>query len=327
MHERVKPDLSHPPDFAAFWDDTQAELADIPPQLRKTDPNLWGPSDQGSAGVSLTGLEFDSLAGARIHAYSLAAQDSSHTIVHAHGYGSQCEVRWDWAAQGVNVLGVDIRGFGRSAGAVPTRARHGYVLTGIQSPETSVLRGAVCDYIRAAQVAALLLDEQDALAPRARDSVPRRSLSLHGVSFAGGLALMAESLIQVADVLTLGVPTFGWVTGRHFYASAGSGGEVADYLASHPEATHDTALVLSYFDSMNFAAQVRCPTLVGLGLIDDVVPAKTVFAIANHLGGPHEVMQFPISHSEHPDEQLWQAFDDRCVVLARDGAGPDFGGS
>ncbi|MCH9816795.1 MAG: acetylxylan esterase [Actinomycetia bacterium] len=314
MRERVKPDLSRPPDFTSFWDDTLAELARVPVGLSQTDPDLWGPVDQSVANVSLRGLQFDSLAGARINAYYLAAADSPHTIVHAHGYGSQCDVRWDWAAQGLNVLGVDIRGFGRSAMAVPNRARQGYVLTGIQSPETSILRGAVCDYIRATEVAALLKSKQS-----------DTSLSLHGVSFAGGLALMAEALTQAADVLTVGVPTFGWVTGRHFYASAGSGGEVRDYLAAHPEFTHDTSLVLSYFDSMNFAAQVSCPTLVGLGLIDDVVPAKTVFAIANHLGGPHEVMQFPISHSEHPDEALWQGFDQRCVDLALHGAGPDFG--
>src|SRR3712207_8477025 len=67
----------------------------------------------------------------------------------------------------------------------------------------------------------------------------------------------------------------------------------------------DAMVVLSYFDPMNFAANIRCPTLVGLGLEDDVVPAPTVYAIANHLGGPHEVIRLPVSHTrseEHTSE-------------------------
>ena len=55
---------------------------------------------------------------------------------------------------------------------------------------------------------------------------------------------------------------------------------------------------------MNFAAAVRCPTLVGLGLEDDVVPAPTVYAIANHLSGPHEIIRLPVSHTERLEEKL-----------------------
>jgi cephalosporin-C deacetylase len=320
MRERVKPDLVRPLDFDEFWAETLRELGQSRPNLLRTQATAVGEVPQSRIGLDFHDLAFDSLDGARIHGYYVCGPGDRNTIVHSHGYGSEYKVRWDWAQAGLNVLGVDIRGHGRSTSALANRSRHGYVLTGVQSPETSVLRGAVCDYIRAVEVAQYLqaLDQPDNIGAQ---------LTLHGVSFAGGLALMAEALTQTANVLAIGVPTFGWVTGRHFYASAGSGGEVRNYLAAHPEFTHDASLVLSYFDAMNFAGQVRCPTLVGLGLIDDVVPAKTVFAIANHLGGPHKVMQFPISHSEHPDEALWQKFDQRCVELALDGVGAGFGTS
>jgi hypothetical protein len=75
--------------------------------------------------------------------------------------------------------------------------------------------------------------------------------------------------------------------------------------------------VLSYFDPMNFANDVRCPTLVGLGLLDDVVPAPTVHdAIAGYLGGPHEVVELPVSHTQLPEEKLWYDFEAYWFRLA-----------
>lgn len=306
MRRDVKPELNLPPDFVEFWDMTRSELDAVDPAVAVLDTAQHD-------GVSVSHLEFASLGGVRVRGYLLRHDEPRPMIVHSHGYGSQCEIRWDWATRGVNVLGVDIRGFGMSADSIQERSRSGYVLTGIQSPETSILRGAVCDYARAIQVARSLSAE----------STTR--LVAHGISFAGGLALMAETLLKVLDVLVVGVPTFGWADGRHFYVKAGSGAEISAYIERRPQVAEDIALVLRYFDSMSHAPDVTCPTLVGLGREDDVVPAKTVYPIANHLAGPHEIMEFPISHSDDPDEQLWQAFDDRCVALARSGVPDDFG--
>ena len=304
----VRPDLNKPPDFEEFWANTRAELDAVDPDITTSDL----PHDH-DADLRLQRLTFRSLHGTSVSGYLLTGPGPRPLIVHSHGYGSQTDVHWPWAEQGADVLGIDIRGFGMSAGAVADRSRSGYVLTGIQSPETSILRAAVCDYARALQVGRLLKGER------------MTRLVAHGISFAGGLALMAEALMQTADVLVVGVPTFGWADGRHFYVQLGSGAEISAYVQRRPQAAEDIALVLRYFDTMSFAPDVTCPTLVGLGIQDVVVPAKTVYAIANHLGGPHEVMEFPVSHTEHPDEQLWQAFDDRCVALALNGPPEGFG--
>lgn len=305
MREQVKPEAVRPPDFVSFWQATREELAAVDPA-----PSAIARESRG--GCELADVEFSSLDGVRVRGYTITGPGPRPLIVHSHGYGSQCEPMWRWAQRGVDVLGVDIRGFGASSSALPQRNRHGYVLTGIDSPETSVLRAAVCDYAQAVRVG------------RESRTVDSRLVS-HGISFAGGLALMAEAVFQRADVLVVGVPTFGWGDGRHFYVKQGSGAEVSSYVARRPQLAEDVALVLRYFDSMLFAPDVRCPTLVGLGREDIVVPAKTVYAIANHLAGPHEILEFPVSHTDHPDEQLWDAFDGRCVDLALHGAPPGFG--
>ena len=212
------------------------------------------------------------------------------------------------------MVGVDVRGWGRSRAALPSPSRWGWVLSGRESPERSVLRGAVCDYLRAVQVGRQLVG-----------GVTTRTV-LEGTSLAGGLALMAEALAGVADLLAVAVPSFGWAEGRRLLASAGSAAEINRYLERRPEhAAEDLMVVLRYFDPVNFAGQVVCPTLVGVGLVDQVVPAPTVLAIADRLGGPHEVLRFPVSHSDAPEERRWRAFERRWLELARTGVPDGFG--
>jgi cephalosporin-C deacetylase len=234
-------------------------------------------------------------------------------VVHSHGYGGEFDPMWHWAHQGLNVVGVQVRGYGSSREALPAQSQWGYVLTGIESPEGYVLRGAVCDYVRAVEVG------REILGPLVSRVV------LNGTSFAGGLAVMAQSVMQIADLLVVAVPSFGWTEGRRILVGEGSGREINRYLEAHPEHEEDVMIVLSYFDPMNFAADVRCPTLVGLGLEDNVVPAPTVYAIANHLGGPHEVVRLPVSHTERPEERLWDRFEARWLRLAVEGVHSNFG--
>ena len=62
-------------------------------------------------------------------------------------------------------------------------------------------------------------------------------------------------------------------------------------------------VVLRYFDPLNFAQDIRCPSLVGLSRKDEVVPPETVLAMVAHLRAPYELMWFPISDSDSPEER------------------------
>jgi cephalosporin-C deacetylase len=310
MRRRFKPSQTRPPDFDQFWAETRQDLEGVEidlersPRAPETDPEL-----------TLERISFASIGAVRVSGYLLRWNDRATRplVFHSHGYGGRSDVRWDWARRGVSVCGVDIRGHGRSRRALPDPSPWGYILTGIESPEKSVLRGAVCDYMQAVR----------AVVPLFEGTTER--IVLEGRSFAGALALMSASLLGVADLLAVGVPTFGWVGGRHVFVRQGSGKEVTDYLTRRPDHFEDVMLVLRYFDPINFADRVMCPTLMGIGLEDHAVPAKTVFAVANHLGGPHEIMEFPFSHSDRPEEKLWERFDERWIRLALEGVPPDFG--
>ena len=304
-----QPPLTRPPDFESFWEKTRAELGGIPPAVSRESLESEDPA------LAFEDLGFDSLGGVRVSGYLIRWKDGGPRplVVHSHGYGGGLDPMWHWAKMGVNVLGVEARGYGRSGDALPSPSQWGYVLTGIESPEKHVLRGAVCDYMRAAEVGKEVLDP----------SVSRTILN--GTSFAGGLAVMAESVMQAADFLVVAVPSFGWAEGRRLLVEDGSGQEINAYLEAHHEREEDVMVVLSYFDSMNFASEIRCPTLVGLGLEDNVVPAPTVYAIVNHLSAPHRVVRLPVSHTDLPEEKLWDQFEAYWLRLAIEGVPPNFG--
>lgn len=63
-------------------------------------------------------------------------------------------------------------------------------------------------------------------------------------------------------------------------------------------------VVLRYFDPLNFAQDIRCPSLVGLSRKDEVVPPETVLAMVAHLRAPYELMWFPIATATRPRRGL-----------------------
>lgn len=300
----MRPTLTRPADFFEFWDSTRARLDSDDPDVRTERLGHLGD-------VVHSDVSFRSLHGAPIHGYCLRWRDDRPRplVVHAHGYNSCAELQRTWSRSGCHVLGFDVRGFGRSRTAVPDPSPDGWVVTGLQSPETSVLRGAVCDYARALEIARPLIEGQSGAVSR---------VVAHGHSFAGGLAVLAAGAARSrADLLALGVPTFGWFSRRRSLRPGGSAAELNAFLdGCSPEDERGVGNTLAYFDAVNSADLVRVPAVVGLGRIDPIVPAETVYAIINHLRVDHEVWELPVSHSDSPEEAHWDDFDRRWLEIA-----------
>jgi cephalosporin-C deacetylase len=303
----VRPPLTRPDDFDRFWAETLAVLRRVPIEYEV------GTIAAAPEGATLAPVRFRSLGDVWIRGFLLTREPGSHDAasprrplaITTHGYNSQsnpaAEARH--VAQGVDVFCFDVRGFGLSRTACMVDP-DGYVLTDHESPHTSILRGAVCDYIRAADVGIRL------------HRSPTERVTFHGRSFAGGLAIMAQAVSHYASYLAVAVPTFGWAAGRRVLVKKGSGREINDHVAAGKAREAEIMHTLRYFDTVNFADRVGCPSLVGVGSRDDVVPAETVFAIVNHMVPSPEVVELPVSHSDDPQEAQWEEFDRRWVADA-----------
>lgn len=298
-----------PDELDTFWASTLETLGETAPApIAHRQPQ---PGD----GLQFDRLEFKSLGNVTIAGYLLTHDDgtSRPLILHSHGYNSQHDVMLYWARAGCHVMGIDFRGFGRSE-RMPL-ARGGYVLTGSDSPQRSILRGAVADLIQAQQVAKILLGWRIA------------SQTLYGFSFGGAMAIMAAAIGDAPDLLVAGQPTFGWNRERLRLASAGSAAEINAYCGAFPQRQPALMETLDHFDTMHYAARLTGPTLIGVGLDDRVVPSRSVFAISNHVAtSTFEIRILPVAHSDDPRESLWTAFDQEWLELTTGGLPDGFGG-
>ena len=295
----TRPPLTRPNDFDAFWAATLERLARTP-----ANPRL-GMAVTTTDGNRITPIRFASLDGADIQGFFIAPEAVTGDrprplVITTHGYNSHTNPVLDArhvAASGADLLGFDIRGFGLSGSACAVES-DGYILTGIDDPRTSILRGAVCDYVRAAEVGALL-------------QAGGGGTVFHGRSFGAALAIMAQAVAPRADYLVAAVPTLGWAAGRRRLATGGSTLEVNEFLARRPAAEAAVMRTLAYFDTVNYAERVACDALVGVGLRDTVVPPATVYAITNHMTPQPEIMELPVSHTDLLEERHWVQFDSR----------------
>ena len=162
MTERgpVLPDpmtLDKPDDFAHFWRDTWEEL-------KRYAADYETSMEDSRGGITHTVVDFNSWEDTGISGYLLHRDDEQPRplVIYTHGYYGQCDIQWHWAEQGLNVFGFDTRGFGHSAFITHP---DGWILTGIESPETSIIRGAVCDYMRAAEIARLMSAQSSTVMP------------------------------------------------------------------------------------------------------------------------------------------------------------------
>lgn len=336
---RAARSLTSPPSrFDDFWTETRSELLAVDPKVL---PN--SNVDRDSHRDTPIPASFQSLNGARVGCWFSGSPRASEQyteqkplLVTAHGYGSSVDPGRiaRLGALGFDVVGVDVRGCGSSRDAAGTISPHGYLLTFAETPENSILRGAVCDYAQAARAA------------RAWYGAPKR-VTYHGFSFGGALALMAAALPQlgrrrlgrlaadsnpaiadaataalvVPDLVAVGAPSLGDHPQRLRLSKGGSGKELADFVHHFPELRDRTMLTMNFFDTVHFAPHVTCRVIAGVGLFDPVVPALTVYSIYNALPRSPELHEMPFSHTERPEEQQWIRWDSAWIraTQGRDG--------
>jgi cephalosporin-C deacetylase-like acetyl esterase len=289
-----------PSDFDRFWQKTLQELSAVDADI------CCGKEKDINDDLSLYQLSFFSLNNKLIKGYALLWNDVARPLViHTHGYNSNIGIKTEWAETGLNVIGFDTRGFGCSTEGVSVNEK-GYILTEIECAEKSILRGAVCDFVQAARVGKRLLNQP-----------PSRTV-FYGFSFAGAMAIQAASISEEADIVVAGAATFAWHAMRRQLKIKGSGKEVIDFLNQSPFMESKVMNTLNYFDTLHFVERLKCPVLMGVGLRDDVVPAKTVFALIDLVRAPMVVREFSESHGLN-DDLIWKPFNDEFLAYALEG--------
>jgi len=298
--ERIALSAARPADFDEFWKAKLAELARIP-----ADPQLES-VDAGKPNVAYWKITLGNIRGTHIHGQlARPAQGEKFPallIVQWAGvYGLQKSWATDHAAEGWLVLNIEPHdlpfdnpeAFYTEQFSGPL---HDYWRIGNDDRETSYYLRMYLSCYRAAEYLA------------GRPDWDGRTLVVMGGSQGGMQSLITAGLHpKITAALALvpaGCDMLGPVVGRQ-------GGWPQWYGCIDGKDATKVREASRYFDVANFAPSIKCPVLVGLGLVDETCPPEGIFAAVNQITSPKELIILP--KSGHQDDHGTQgAYNDRC---------------
>jgi cephalosporin-C deacetylase len=290
-----QPALTRRPDFDEFWQKTLAEAADQP-----LDPTLE-PVDYPVPEIRAFATHYRGWQGAPIAAWYLlpAGEGPFPALVFYHGYQNSKQGIYPylpWVLQGYAVLAVDVRG--QPGGSIDTATYSsghvkGWMTQGILDEYEYYYRAVYIDSVRAI----------DLLATRKEVDVER--VGVTGFSQGGGLSLAVAALDDRPALTMPGMPFLCHFERPLEISKAYPYWELADYIRKYPDRAERVFQTLSYFDNLNLADRIKCPALVSVGLIDEICPPSTIFAVYNRLNVPKHLAVFPYHTPERPETQ-WE---------------------
>ena len=269
MKKDYQSKVRKPDDFAAFWDDVQRQASAVP-----LDPEVVPDPLRTSDEIEVFQVFYTSLDHVRVAAwYCRPARRAARTpaIMFLPGYQMDPPIPKDWARKGYIALSLAPRGKLRSN----RQFNPGYpnLLThNITDRHTYSYRGFYVDTWRGID---FLLSQPEVDATR---------IGVTGSSQGGGLTITTAAMRSEVRAAAAGAPYLcGYIdsielTRTYPYE------EINDYLRLHPESRRQVEDTVAYFDGINFADRISCPTIVNVGLQDNVCPPETGYALFERIG-------------------------------------------
>jgi len=125
------------------------------------------------------------------------------------------------------------------------------------------------------------------------------------------MSIITAGLDQRVTAIAANVPALCDHTGKLFGRPSGWPLLIPETTdADYKKQVTDTA---AYYDAVNFARRVKCPAVVGVGLIDTTCAATSVYSAYNSLQGPKHIMVYPLmghaidkGYSDYTDQWMRQ---------------------
>lgn len=275
-----------PDDFDEFWSQTiaAARAAGGPVTRRLVDTGL--------VGIDVFDLTFPGYGGHPIRAWLRLPRMRDRTlpaIVHFTGYGAGRGAPIDdllFSAAGYAHLVMDTRGQGDGRTVDPgfePFAPSGFLTRGITDPHAYYYRRVFTDAVRAV----------DAL--RGLDEIDDRRVAAVGNSQGAGIAIAAGVLSDGIRAVLAQAPFLSDLPGALRATDSHPYREIAELLARARDLEPAAMRTLSYFDTVNLATRARVPAWFSAGLMDDITPPSTVFAVHNAWASERRIVTWPFN--------------------------------
>jgi cephalosporin-C deacetylase len=272
--------VRRPDDFDEFWAAIMDEARAIP--LR---PTITHVPLRSTPEVDVYEIHYDSLDGVRIAGWYCVPKETFlpppyPALLLVPGYISEPTLPKSWAKMGYAAVGVAPRGKLRSNSQY-NPGYPGLLTNNIIDRHTYAYRGFYIDAVRAVDFV------------MSRPEVDHSRIGVHGSSQGGALTITTAALRPDAiTVAAAGAPYLCGYMDSAALTHSWPYEEINDYLRTYPEREDVVRATLDYFDGI-FAPAIRCPTLLYIGLGDDVCPPETGYALHDALTCPKELHAYP----------------------------------
>lgn len=282
--EKIAPSSPPPDDFDAFWKGKIAELGAVPANVQIT------PVDVGNPALEYFKITMDNIRGSKIHGQIAlpAGKKDLPAILQvqwAGVYGLQRDwvlnsAKGGWLAMNISAHDLPIDEKPEFYKEKSAKELADYPIQGSDDREKSYFLRMFLSCYRAVEYLTQ------------RPDWNKKALVVHGGSQGGYQAIVTAGMHPAVTAIAANVPAGCDHTGKQAGRAPGWPNWAARLMGKDPA---KTLLTSRYFDAMNFAPKIQCPSLVGIGLIDPVCPAEGVFATVNQIKGPKKLIVMPRS--------------------------------
>lgn len=274
----IRSDHPKPADFDSFWEKNKAELAKIPPNFK-----MVPLPDSTKEGRLVYRFEMRSLDSITISGYITmpATKKKNKKFAVLLGLpGYQVAVHPMMGTDDdLAIITLDVRGQGMSRDVIHTR-RDDYIFYHIENKEKYVMRGAIMDCVRAVDFIF------------SRPELDHDKIIVSGGSMGGFLAIATAALDSRVKLCSAQNPIMSDVhnlEGKVEWPLQ----DITQYIKTQPDLTMQKVINnLDYFDAKNFATNLRVHTLLGMGLLDHLVPPSNAFAVYNNINYKKHIIIF-----------------------------------
>ena len=296
--EDISSPLTRQVDFFDFWEQSLAELAEVPPAFQMTPrPNKARPE------VQLHEVSMKSFGDVSVRGWLETPNKAGvfPAVLRLPGYGQAMKPVGD--QENLIVFSFNPRGHGNSQDDVSGTPQD-YWVRGLDDRDTYFYRGAYLDCIRAVSFLSSL------------NNVDQERIAVWGASQGGGFAFATAALDTRVDLCVSDIPFLcNWTN----YFKLTQWDEMDKWLEQKDRSWTRALRTMSYFDTMNLCERVTCPVIMSIGLQDQICPPTTGFAAFNRIKGTKIYTIYPSrGHGLGKDHQhhMWRQIKEQFTAAA-----------
>ena len=276
--EELRSNHAMPADFVQFWKETRAELDNVKPQFKVT---LLPDSTKDHRNVYL--FEMKSLDGLTVRGYLTEPITKNKNkkfavLLGLPGYQVSLPPMFGTDPD-LAIITLNVRGQGNSRDVIHTM-RDAYIFYHIEDKDKYVMRGAIMDCIRAVDFI------------YSRPELKHDCIMASGGSMGGFLSIATSALDKRIALCSAQNPIMSDISNLQGEVNWPLN-DISRYVKSRPGLTMDKVMQnLSYYDTKNFASLLTCPTLLGIGMLDPIVPPNNAYIDYNNMTTKKHIIIF-----------------------------------